>query len=200
MADQNATLRARHRSETGKGANRQLRSEGLLPAVVYGRGEETRALTLDAHEFDRLMSRIHAATTVVSLEVEGDDARQVLIREVQRHPYRSDILHVDFFQIRADEKIKVRVPLHVEGLAKGVDEGGILQQVRHELEVECLPGEIPSDFTVDVSALEIGDSVHVGDIDPRGAIILDDADLTVCSIVPPTTVELPEEEEDEELP
>lgn len=197
MSDEQATLSARARSETGKGANRQLRRAGKLPAVVYGHGDATKPLTLDAHEFDRLMSRIHAATTVIALEVEGDDSRQVLIREIQRHPYRSDVLHVDFLHIRADVKIKVQVPVHLEGVPEGVSmEGGILQQIRHELEVECLPGDIPSGFTVDVSGLVIGDSVHIGDVDTGSSVILDDADLTVCTVVPPTVEEAPEEEEE----
>lgn len=198
MTKRKATLNAEPRSETGKGAARQLRRDGRLPAVVYGHGDESKSLTLNAHELDRLLSRIHAATTVIDLAVDGDETRQVLIREIQRHPFRSDVLHVDFFHIRADEKIKVRIPVHLEGEAPGVEEGGILQQVRHELEVECLPGEIPEAFTVDVSGLDIGDSIHVGDIDARGALILDDADLTICTVAQPSLVELPEEEEEEE--
>ncbi len=194
MNKEQAKLRAETRAETGKGVARQLRRRGRLPAVVYGHGDESKALTVDAHEFDRLLSRIQAGTTVISLEVEGDDARQVLIREIQRHPYRLDPLHVDFFHIRADEKITVEVPVHLDGEPQGVTLGGILQQVRHELEVECLPNEIPSEFRVDVSALDIGDSIHVADIDSRGVLILDEADLTVCSVVPPSVMEVEEEE------
>lgn len=190
------TLRARSRDTSGKGAARQLRREGFVPAVVYGHGDETKSLTLDAHDFDRLLSRIHVGTTVVELEVEGDASRQVLIREIQRHPVRRDVLHVDFFHIRADEKISIDVPIHLVGDAKGVDEGGILQQVRHQLEIECLPTEIPDAFTFDVSGLEIGDSVHVGDLDTGNVVVLTDSDLTVCSVVPPTVEEEPEVEEE----
>jgi large subunit ribosomal protein L25 len=190
------TLRARSRDTSGKGAARQLRREGFVPAVVYGRDDETRSLALDAHDFDRLLSRIHVGTTVVELEVEGAEARQVLIREIQRHPVRRDVLHVDFFHIRADEKIAIEVPIHLIGESKGVDEGGILQQVRHQLEIECLPTEIPDEFTFDVSALEIGDSVHVGDLDTGNVVVLTDSDLTVCSVVPPTIEEEPEVEEE----
>lgn len=190
------TLRARSRDTSGKGAARQLRREGFVPAVVYGHGDETKSLALDAHDFDRLLSRIHVGTTVVDLEVEGDESRQVLIREIQRHPVRRDVLHVDFFHIRADEKIAIDVPIHLMGEPRGVDEGGILQQVRHQLEIECLPTEIPDEFTFDVSALEIGDSVHVGDLDTGSVVVLTDSDLTVCSVVPPTIEEEPEVEEE----
>jgi len=196
MTKEQAVLKARPRSESGKGAARQLRRAGLLPAVVYGHGAETRSITLVAHELDRLLARVRAATTVIDLEVEGDDMRQVLIREIQRHPFRSHVLHVDFFHIRAGEKIKIQVPVRLEGDSKGVELGGILQQIRHELEVECLPTEIPPAFTVDVSDLDVGDSIHIGDIDAGTVVILDDRDLTVCTVVPPTVEVLPEEEEE----
>ena len=197
MSNENATLRAEPRNETGKSAARQLRRSGGLPAVVYGDYSEPLALTIDNHEFERLMARIHAATTVVSLEVEGAEPQQVLIREIQRHPFRSDFLHVDFLKIRAGQKIKVQVPLHLIGIAEGVEVGGIMQQIRHELEVECIPSEIPSELTVDVSAMQIGDSLHIGDIDAGDVVILDDADLTICTCVQPTVVEVPEEEGEE---
>ncbi len=191
-------MSAELRTVSGKGAARQLRLAGRLPAVVYGRRDETESLTLDAQELTRLLVSIHAATTVIDLEIDNGKARPVLIREIQRHPFRSHVLHVDFFEIRADVMIKVQVPVHLEGTPHGVEMGGILQQVRHELEVECLPNEIPSDFKVDVTALEIGDSIHVGDVDTAGVLILDEADLTVCTVATPAVEEVPEEEELEE--
>ncbi|MDX1388997.1 MAG: 50S ribosomal protein L25/general stress protein Ctc [Acidobacteriota bacterium] len=197
MSNENATLRAEPRDDRGKNAARRLRRSGGLPAVVYGDEADALALTLDMHEFERLMARIHAATTVLSLEVEGEGEHQVLIREVQRHPFRSDFLHVDFLRIRAGQKINVMVPVHLVGLAPGVEEGGIMQQTRHELEVECTPANIPSEITVDVSAMEIGDSIHVADLDFGDIVILDDADLTICTCVQPTIITV--EEEDEEL-
>ncbi|MDH3734001.1 MAG: 50S ribosomal protein L25/general stress protein Ctc [Gemmatimonadota bacterium] len=198
MSNENATLHAEPRNETGRSAARLLRRSGGLPAVVYGDYSEPVALTVDTHEFERLMARIHAATTVISLEVEGTDSQQVLIREIQRHPFRSDFLHVDFLKIRAGQKIKIQVPVHLQGLAAGVELGGIMQQIRHELEVECVPTEIPSEITVDVSAMDIGDSIHIGDIDAGDIVILDDADLTICTCVQPTVIVEPEEEELEE--
>ena len=198
MTKESATLSAELRSETGKGATRQLRRSGRLPAVVYGRRDETQSLTLDTQELVRLLTEIRAATTVIDLEVGSEKPRRVLIREIQRHPFRAELLHVDFFEIRADVKIKIQVPLHLEGEAYGVEMGGILQQIRHELEVECLPNEIPPDFKVDVTDLDIGNSIHISDVESSGVTILDDEGLTVCTVVPPAVEEEPEVEELEE--
>lgn len=198
MTKESAILSAELRFETGTGATRQLRRTGRLPAVVYGRREETQSLTLDTQELTRLLNEIHAATTVIDLEVGGDKPRPVLIREIQRHPFRSELLHVDFFEIRADVKIKVQVPIHLEGEAYGVEMGGVLQQIRYQLEVECLPNEIPPDFKVDVTEMDIGNSIHIGDVESSGVVILDDLDLTVCTVVPPTIEEEPEVEDLEE--
>lgn len=197
MTNESARLTARTRTTSGKGAARQLRRSGQLPAVVYGRRDETESLALDTHELSRLLSKIHAATTVIDLEVDGGEPRPVLIREIQRHPYRPQLLHVDFFEIRADVKIRVSVPVHLVETPAGVEMGGMLQFLRHELEVECLPNEIPSEFKVDVSALEIGDSLHVADVDAGGVEILDDETVTICTVVPPALEE--EEEVDEEV-
>jgi large subunit ribosomal protein L25 len=194
MSNENATLRAEPRSETGTTAARQLRRSGGLPAVVYGDYTEPQSLTLDTHEFERLMTRIHAATTVISLEVGGGQAQQVLIREIQRHPFRTEFLHIDFFKIRAGQKIRVQVPVHLEGLASGVELGGIMQQIRYEIEVECVPSEIPSEIKVDVSAMEIGDSIHIGDIETGDLVIVDDDTLTICTCVQPTVITVDDEE------
>ena len=197
MTNESVRLTARARTTSGKGAARQLRRSGELPAVVYGRRDETESLALDTHELTRLLSRIHAATTVIDLEIDGSKPRPVLIREIQRHPYRPQLLHVDFFEIRADVKIRVQVPVHLVETPAGVEMGGMLQFLRHELEVECLPNEIPSGFEVDVSALEIGDSLHVSDVDAGGVAILEDEAVTICTVVPPALEE--EEEVHEEL-
>lgn len=197
MTNESVRLTAQTRTTSGKGAARQLRRSGQLPAVVYGRRDETESLALDTHELSRLLSQVHAATTVIDLEVDGGEPRPVLIREIQRHPYRPQLLHVDFFEIRADVKIRVPIPVHLVGSPAGVEMGGMLQFLRHELEVECLPNEIPSGFEVDTSELDIGDSLHVSDVDAGGVTILDDETTTICTVVPPALEE--EEEVDEEL-
>lgn len=197
MTDQ-VTVNAEGRNATGKGTARRLRRDGFVPAVMYGRGEASTHVQIRADVLEALLKRINAATTVIDLKVDGGRATKVLIREMQKHPFRRQILHLDFFQIREDEKIRVAVPLHLGGTPVGVTEGGILQQIRHEINVECLPGEIPEAFQLDVSAMVVGDSFHVGDIDTGDVTILDDLDLTVSTVVPPM-VEVVEEEEEEEL-
>ena len=198
MTKESIRLNAWSRTTSGKGAARRLRRGGRLPAVVYGRRADAESLELDTHELTRLLSRIHAATTVIDLEVDGGEARPVLIREIQRHPYRPQLLHVDFFEIRSDVSIRVQVPLQLVGTAAGVELGGMLQQLRYEVEIECLPGDIPSGFEIDVSELDIGDAVHVSAVDAAGLTVLDDPGETICAVVPPVLEEEDEEEEEVE--
>ena len=188
------TLEVEEREVTGKGAARQLRREGWVPAVIYGHGEDSRHLKVRGDTLEALLGRISVDNTLIELELDGASER-VLIREVQRHPVRPDILHVDFFHIREDETIRVDVPLRLIGHAQGVEEGGILQQNRHEVAVECLPGDIPEYFELDVSGLDVGDSLHVADLQAGGVTILEELDLTLCTVVPPTVITVEEEEE-----
>ncbi len=188
------TLEAEGREATCKGAARRLRREGWVPAVIYGHGEDSRHLKVRGDTLEALLGRISVDNTLIELEHDGTSER-VLIREVQRHPVRPDILHVDFFHIREDETIRVDVPLRLVGHAPGVEEGGILQQNRHEIAVECLPGDIPEYFELDVTGLDIGDSLHVAALQAGGVTILEDLDLTLCTVVPPTVIAVEEEEE-----
>lgn len=168
---------------------------------MYGHGMETDSVKVPRKELNTVLDRINVDNTLVDLEVDGeDDGVPVLIREIQRNPVRRDILHVDFFRIQEDEKIRVLVPLELLGNPEGVrNSGGILQQNRHEIEVECMPDEIPEKFELDVTDLEIGDSMHVADLNTGGVRPLEDMDLTLCTVVPPTVIEV-EEEEEEEVP
>ncbi len=197
-----ATITATGRDERGKGAARRLRRDGRVPAVVYGRGEETRAVSLDAHELEVLFSRISVENTVIELAIEGGKGRpkslRALVREVQIHPYRRDILHVDFYQLHAGEKVDVEVPIRLIGTAAGVKMGGVMQHSLHDLSLRCLPESIPESIEIDISMLEIGESVHVGELRvPDGVDIETDLDRTVCAVIPPTVaaVEEPEVEE-----
>jgi large subunit ribosomal protein L25 len=197
---ENATLKAAVRTETGKGAMRRLRREGRIPAVVYGRGEETRPLSVDAHDFEMLTKHHSLDTTIIELSIEGAGRKggklRTLIAEVQNHPYKPQVLHVDFQQIHAGERVTVQVPIRLHGTPAGVRAGGVLQHVLHDVELECAVEEIPESLDVDVSALEIGDSVHVSELAiPENVEILIDAERTVCTVAPPTVLEVPEEEE-----
>lgn len=195
----NATLSATTRTESGKGAARQLRAAGRIPAIVYGQGDEGLSVSLDAHETDLLFHRISVDNTIVNLEVDGEkEPIATLIREIQTHPFKAHILHVDFYRIQAGVELEVEVPVHVEGTPIGVkDSGGVLQLVVHDLPVACIPSKIPDQIVIDVSGLDIGDSLHVYDIDfPEGVRVLIDEDRTLV------TVNLPrqeiEEDEDED--
>lgn len=199
-AEVNLKVEERDEQETGSSSARRMRREGFVPAVVYGHGQASRNLKVPEKDLQALLDRISVDNTLVDLEVDGGQTTRVLIREVQRHPWRSRVLHVDFFEIRADEKIRVAVPLELVGTPIGVrEDGGILQQSRHDIEVECLPGEIPERFDLDVSNLQIGDSLHVADLNTGGVRPLEDLDLTLCVVVPPTVIQVEEEEEEAEV-
>ncbi|MDT8435979.1 MAG: 50S ribosomal protein L25/general stress protein Ctc [Gemmatimonadota bacterium] len=191
-----AKLRVEAREERGKGPARRMRQEGRIPGSLYGHGIDPVSVAVDERELEALLAGISVENTLIDLTVGRGRPRRVLIRDVQRHPVRPRILHVDFFQINVDEKLVVNVPLHLTGSATGVKNGGVLQQIRHEIEVECLPTDIPELFEVDISALDIGDSLHVRDIDAGGLDVRDDGDLTICAVAAPRIVE--EEEAEEE--
>lgn len=194
-----ANLKAEKRTDTGKGVARKLRAGGRAPAVVYGQGEEALLLTVDSLETMNLFNHISVENTVVELRVEGEkEPIQTLVREVQLHPFRSELIHVDFYKVQKGVEVEVTVPLHVHGDAPGVKmQGGILQQVVHDLPVRSIPSEIPEELTVDVSGLEIGDQILAGQLEiPEGVTLLLDDDHLVVLVSAPRAEEEPEEEED----
>jgi len=188
----NATLR----ESVGKGSSRSLRREGLAPAVVYGRALETCSLVIEPKELHRVLSSEAGLNALITLKGDGPfDGQVVIVKDLQEDPIKRDILHVDFKSIDMKEKISVMVPVHTIGQAPGVKEGGQLQVVRHELEVDCLPTAIPNAIEVDVSALEIGDVVHIEDVPVEpGVEIPHEVNFTVVTVVGLR----PEEEELEE--
>lgn len=199
------TLEAQQRSETGKGAARSLRRQGYVPGVIYGHDEETRLCQIESKQLEKLLTSISYESTLIDLKVDGREPASVLIREVQVHPYRPEVLHIDFLAVRKGEKVKLDVPIRLIGVAPGVKEGGIMEYARHEVEIRCLPSQIPESLECDISSLEIGDSVTVADLRaPKGVEILEDANATIAAVVPPTVhkVEEPEvaEVEAEEAP
>ena len=179
-------LSASARDKGGKGVARKLRSEGRIPAVVYGHGREPQPLSINSRELDRLLDHIAAEATVIDLDIDGKPAR-TLIREIQRHPFKRQILHVDFQELVAGEKISVRLPIILVGVPDGVRlDGGILDQTMRELEVEVDPSNIPNHVDIDVTKLTIGSSIHVRDITlPEGVEVLDDGDASVCVVSAP---------------
>jgi large subunit ribosomal protein L25 len=194
-----ATLSVSPRQERGKNAARALRRTGRVPAVMYGHGDATHALSVDALELERLLTSISVENTLIDVRIEGGDTSRALIRQVQWHPYKPIVLHVDFYQIHAGERLKLDVPVRLLGTPIGVrDEGGVLQQVLHELHIECLPRHIPEAAEVNVDNLSIGDVVYVREVSLPDVTILNAEDLVICSVIGPTVVALPEEPVEEE--
>jgi len=181
-----ASLNASPRSETGKGVARKLRAAGQFPAIIYGAGRQPQPLAINAREFDRLAERIRLTSTVIELAYDGKTAR-TLIRELQRDPIRRTILHVDFQELVAGEKVTVSVPLRFVGTPEGVKTGGgILEEIVHAIHVECDPANIPDHIDVDVSGITIGHSMHLSDLKlPDGVEATDDPEMTVAVVSAP---------------
>lgn len=196
-----ATLNARVRADVGKAAARKLRSAKQIPGIIYGHNRAPQALAVDEHELERMLDRVAAETTIVELNIDGTTAR-TLIREIQRHPFKRQILHVDFQELVAGELVTVDVPLLIVGSPLGVrNAGGVLDQIMREVHVEVDPSGIPNHIDVDVTELGLNDSVHVRDLKvPGGVKVLDDPDATVCVVVPPRVEVEPAPVEAEEAP
>lgn len=186
------------REHTGKGMGRRLRAGGRIPAILYGRGRESVPISLDPRLLEKLLATSDAGmNTLIDLAVAGRSdlaGRVVLVKELQRHPVRGSLLHADFYEVDLTKTIEVSVPIHVVGTAVGVAlDGGILDQALRELEIECLPRAIPDQIDVDVSALMIGQSIHVRELSlPEGVKLLSDPDLSVVSVVAPAAEIVPE--------
>ena len=203
-------LAAHSRTETGKGVARSLRRQALIPAVFYGPEVDPVPLILQSRDLEKLITTGAGENILIDLNIEDGKSTQshrAMIKEIQVDPVKQNILHVDLYAISMDKKISVEVPITLTGTALGVsEEGGILQQVSRTLEISCLPDRIPEAFELEVTALAIGDSLHVSDLEiPEGVDVLVEDELTIASVVPPTKVEeiepevLEEEEEGEEV-
>lgn len=184
-----AQLTAAPRSHTGKGAARSLRRAGRIPAVVYGHNRAAEALTLEAAAAERLLAGLGSGTAMVDLTIEGREPVKVLVREVQRDPLRpATVLHLDLYEVRADERITVEVPIRLTGIPDGVrNHGGVLDHLMHKLAIRVFPADLPDRVEVDVTALAIGHQVFVRDLVVPRAEILADPKLPVCTVVPPRT-------------
>ena len=194
----NVTLSAQLRTGGGKGAARAMRRAGFVPGIIYGHGEETRACKVDAKELERLVTSVAFESTIIDLKLDDGDIPQVLIREIQIHPYRSELLHVDFLTIRKGEKVKLSVPVQITGVAPGVKEGGIMEHLRHEVEIRTIPSKIPDVLELDSSEMGIGDQLTVADIVVSDDVeILTDLSAAIAQVVPPTVHKVEGEEVEE---
>lgn len=196
----NTEIKALPREETGKEANRKLRAQGRIPAVLYGKDMEARGLSLAQQETEYLFRRISVENTIVQLDVEGEpEPVDTLIRDIQVLPHKPGIVHVDFLRIQKGVAVELDIPVHLEGMPNGVrNSGGVLEQVINELRVKCIPSLIPEVISLDVSGLEVGDSLHVSDVDlGEGVELLSDLSRTICNVAVPKII-VTETEEDEE--
>ncbi|MBI5170028.1 MAG: 50S ribosomal protein L25 [Candidatus Eisenbacteria bacterium] len=177
------------RESIGKGGARKARAAGQLPGVVYGHGEEPMAVAVDYREFMTQMRKHKGANPIVNLNLGGHELT-ALVRDAQIDPISQAVLHVDFQHISLTEKITVEVPIHPVGVAIGVkDGGGILEMIHRTLEIRCLPTAIPGSIDVDVTALAVGQALHVSDVKVEGIEILSDPETTLILIAAPTVEE-----------
>jgi large subunit ribosomal protein L25 len=187
-------LAVERREATGRSAARKLKARGIVPAVVYGGREKAQSLQLSRRDLTTVLSHAAGENILVELEIAGEaNTRMAMLQEVQHSPVGGEVLHVDFHVVSMDEKIEADIPLEPTGTPNGVKNfGGLLEQSLRELTVECLPRDLPDRITVDVSDLNIGDSIHVRDIKlPEGVTAKVHTELTVFSVLAPTVEEEP---------
>lgn len=196
MADQ-VDLAARPRAGSGKSEARALRREGRVPAVAYGVGLDPTPLSVDARELYHALHTEAGENAILRLAFDGQ-SHLALARQLQRHPVRREVLHLDFVTVSRTVKVAVEVPIVLEGEAAGVQEGGIVEQAHFAMRIEVLPLEVPDSLPVDVSGLNVGDVLRVSDVPlPDGVDLLDDPEQVVASVVVPA-LDVPETETAEE--
>ncbi len=199
-------MKVKERKEFGTRKVNHLRKEGWIPGIIYGHGEKSKPIMIKEEELTDVLHNMHSEATLLDLDYEGKKL-QVLMRDISRNPLTEKLLHVDFQHIHENEEINVHVILEYQGKPKGVEEGGILNIEHRDLIARCLPKDIPEKITVDVSSLEIGQSIHIKDLDiPEGVKVEEDPSATIVNILSPRKIvevkpveeELPIGEEAEE--
>jgi large subunit ribosomal protein L25 len=187
-------LKAERRTAIGRSAARKLKARGVIPAIIYGGKDKPQPLQVSARDVNAMLSHASGENILIELEIDGEESnRSALGQEIQHSPVGGDILHIDFRAVSMDEKIYAEVPLETIGTANGVKNfGGLLEQSLRTLAVECLPRDLPDRITVDVSSLNIGDAIHVRDIQmPDGVTPKAQLDLTAFSVLAPVVEEEP---------
>jgi large subunit ribosomal protein L25 len=181
-------LKATARDGRGKGPARRLRADGLVPGVLYGHGMKPVSISLSSQDLLHFFHATHGAATVVDLEVDGKK-HLAIPREIQRDHLHGRYVHIDFLEVRRDERVKMSVEIHETGEAPGVKTGGVIEHHLREVEIECLPGDVPEQITADIGALELGDMLRLGDIAaPEGVTFLTDPTTPVISVVTPAAL------------
>jgi large subunit ribosomal protein L25 len=184
-----AQLTATPITGTGKGVARKMRAAGQIPGIIYGHAREPQALAINTRDFEKLLEHISAESTVIELAVGGKMSR-TLIREIQRHPFKREYLHVDFQELVAGETVSVRIPIVLVGIPEGVRlEGGVMDQTLRDLEIEVDPVNMPNHIDVNVENMKIGESVHVSDLTlPAGVTAITEGDTTIVVVSAPRAV------------
>jgi len=189
---QRPVMTAEIREGVGKEKAAKLRVKGLIPAIFYGPRSKTIPLVIDSKELSKALQTEAGENVLIDLDIrKGDqlDRKVVMLKDIQIDPLQRITLHTDFYEVAMDEMITIEVPVHLVGKPEGTKMGGILEQVRRVIQIQCLPGDIPKGIDMDVSALKIGDSIHVQDIKLEKVRILSDANLTIATVVPPVVEE-----------
>lgn len=189
-------LIAKKRDRYGSSNARRIRKAGALPAVIYGAEKETVSVEIDMHAFEKILHHSASESIIIDIELEGEGDLSVLVKDVQHHPVEGGITHADLFRIVAGQLIEVEIALELVGEPAGVNAGGVLDQIMHTIAIECLPQDLVASITLDVSGLEIGDTMCVSDLNlgsESRALVEDDA--IVASVAAPRAEEEPEEEE-----
>lgn len=193
-------LKTNVRTTVGNGPARRLRQTGQIPAVLYGPKTESVLLTVNKSDLDLALKKGRSGQIILNLVVQDNGetyTRPAMIKELQLHPLSRNYLHIDFYEIDLDRKITLGIPIVTVGSSVGVERGGVLQIIRRELEVECLPFEVPESIEIDITDLDMGDSIHVRDISLDGDVeLLGEPNLTVVTVLSPKLEEEPEEEEE----
>jgi large subunit ribosomal protein L25 len=195
------TLTAESRAEKGSRPAGRLRRQGKVPAVLYGLESETLNVSVPARELAHILAGEAGANALITLKLDGDEAL-TLARQIQRHPTRGDLVHVDFVRIRRDVAVQAEIPVHLEGEPAGVRDGGVLEQLLFMLSIEAKPADIPTAIEVDVAGLEINDQIRLAELRvPSGVSLLHEEDELVVQVIPPRVEEEPvvEEVEGEEV-
>jgi large subunit ribosomal protein L25 len=185
-------LSAEIREGVGKGKARKLRAKGLIPAIFYSPKSQSVPLVIDSKEFVKTLQTEAGENVLIDLNIrKGDqaDRKVVMVKDIQIDPLQGTTLHTDFYEVAMNEMVTVEVPIHLVGKPEGIKMGGILEQIRRVIQIQCLPGDIPKGIDVDVSSLKIGDSIHVQDIQTEKAKILFDTNFTIATVVPPVVEE-----------
>ena len=185
-------LMAETREKVGKGAARKLRAKGLIPAIFYGSRSKSISLVVDPNELAKALQTEAGDNVVIDLDIrKGDqsDRKVVMVKDLQIDPLQRTALHTDFYEVTMDEMVTVEVPIHLVGKAEGTKVGGILEQIRRTIQIQCLPGDIPKAIDVDVSPLKIGDSIHVQGLEVEKARIIFETNFTIATVVPPVVEE-----------